>query len=50
MATIAPAPAQIPSTAAMIGCGAARIAFTSSPVMRVKAVSSLVSIVDRAGR
>ena len=44
MAMIAPAPAQMPSTAATIGCGAARIAFTSSPVMRVKAVSSLVSI------
>ena len=33
---IAPAPAQTPSTAATIGCGQARIAFTSSPVMRVK--------------
>ena len=44
MATIAPAPAQMPSTAATIGCGQARIALTRSPVMRVKAVSPLVSI------
>ena len=44
MAMIAPAPAQMPSTAAMIGCGQARIAFTRSPVMRVKAVRPLVSI------
>ena len=42
MATMAPAPAQTPSTAATIGCGAARMAFTSSPVMRVKAVRSFV--------
>ena len=35
MARIAPAPAQTPSTAAMIGCGQARIALTTSPVMRV---------------
>ena len=34
-AMIAPAPAQTPSTAATIGCGQARIAFTRSPVMRV---------------
>ncbi|MNC90424.1 hypothetical protein D3C83_65220 [compost metagenome] len=33
---MAPAPAQAPSTAATIGCGQARIAFTSAPVMRVK--------------
>ncbi len=44
MATIAPAPAQMPSTAAMIGCGQARIALTRSPVMRVKAVRPLVFI------
>ena len=36
MASIAPAPAQTPSIAAMIGCGQARIAETSAPVMRVK--------------
>ena len=41
---MAPAPAQMPSTAAMMGCGAARMAFTSSPVMRVKAVSPFVSM------
>ena len=40
MARIAPAPAQTPSTAAMIGCGHARIAFTRSPVMRVNASKS----------
>src|SRR5882724_12054074 len=39
-----PAPAQMPSTAATIGCGQARIALTRSPVMRVKAVRPLVSI------
>jgi len=44
MAMIAPAPAQMPSTAATVGCGQARIAFTRSPVMRVNAVSPLVSI------
>ena len=44
MATIAPAPAQMPSTAATIGCGEARIALTRSPVIRVKAVRPLVSI------
>jgi hypothetical protein len=47
IARIAPAPAQMPSTAATMGCGQARIAFTASPVMRVKAsrpgMSSLVS-------
>ena len=41
---IAPAPAQTPSIAAMIGCGQARIAFTTSPVMRVKSSSSTVFI------
>ena len=40
MARIAPAPAQTPSTAAMIGCGQARMAFTRSPVMRVNASNS----------
>ena len=44
IATIAPAPAQMPSTAAMTGCGQARIALTRSPVMRVKAVRPFVSI------
>ena len=44
MAMIAPAPAQMPSTAATIGCGQARIALTRSPVIRVNAVSPLVSI------
>ena len=34
-AIIAPAPAQMPSIAPMIGCGHWRIAFTRSPVMRV---------------
>ena len=33
---IAPAPAHTPSIAAMIGCGQARIALTSSPVILVK--------------
>ena len=41
---IAPAPAQTPSIAAMTGCGQARIALTSSPVIRVNFSSSLVSI------
>src|ERR1700710_1958004 len=44
IATIAPAPAQMPSTAATIGCGQARMALTKSPVMRVNAVRPLVSI------
>ena len=44
IAMIAPAPAQTPSIAAMIGCGHARIAFTTSPVMRVKSSSSTVFI------
>ena len=35
IARMAPAPAQTPSTAATIGCGQARMAFTRSPVMRV---------------
>ncbi|KAG0916435.1 hypothetical protein G6F31_021354 [Rhizopus arrhizus] len=39
-ATIAPAPAQTPSTAATMGCGQARMALTRSPVMRVKSSSS----------
>jgi hypothetical protein len=43
MATIAPAPAHTPSIAATIGCGQARIAFTSSPVMRVKRSNPAVS-------
>ncbi len=34
IAMMAPAPAQMPSTAATIGCGQARIALTRSPVMR----------------
>ena len=41
---IAPAPAHTPSIAAMIGCGQARIALTTSPVMRVKSSSSAVAI------
>src|ERR1700722_3591151 len=40
MARMAPAPAQIPSTAAMMGCGHLRIALTTSPVIRVKAMRS----------
>ena len=43
-ATIAPAPAQMPSTAATIGCGQWRIALTRSPVMRVNASSSGIAI------
>ncbi|MNH32506.1 hypothetical protein D3C79_929550 [compost metagenome] len=39
-AIIAPAPAQMPSTALITGCGHARIALTRSPVMRVKSSSS----------
>ncbi|MNT78249.1 hypothetical protein D3C72_2174670 [compost metagenome] len=39
-AIIAPAPAQMPSTALITGCGQARIALTRSPVMRVKSSSS----------
>gem|GEM_PF-5205476 len=44
MATMAPAPAQTPSTAATIGCGQARMALTRSPVMRVKASRPAMSI------
>ena len=44
MARIAPAPAQTPSTAAMTGCGQWRIAFTTSPVMRVNSRSSGIVI------
>ncbi len=44
MARIAPAPAHTPSTAAAIGCGHARIAFTRSPVMRVKASRPSIAI------
>ncbi len=44
MARMAPAPAQMPSTAAITGCGHLRIALTRSPVMRVKASSSGIFI------
>ena len=44
VAIAAPAPAQMPSTAAMTGCGQCRIAFTRSPVMRVKSSSPSMSI------
>jgi len=44
MARMAPAPAQTPSTAAMIGCGQARMALTRSPVMRVKFISPTMSM------
>ena len=50
MAMIAPAPAQTPSTAAMIGCGQARIARTRSPVMRVKSQQAAFSPSSSAGR
>ena len=40
MAMIAPAPAQTPSMAAINGWGQARMAFTRSPVIWVKASSS----------
>ena len=43
-AIIAPAPAHTPSTAATIGCGQCRIAFTRSPVIRVNARSSGIVI------
>ena len=39
-ASMAPAPVQTPSTAAMTGCGARFIALTVSPVMRVNASRS----------
>ncbi len=49
MARIAPAPAHTPSIAAMIGWGQARMAFTRSPVMRVKASRpGILSSVKRA--
>ncbi len=41
---MAPAPAHTPSTAAMIGCGQVRISFTRFPVMRVKAIRPVMSI------
>ncbi len=41
---IAPAPTHTPSTAAMIGLPQWSIAFTRSPVMRVKASSAFMSI------
>ena len=44
MAMIAPAPAQTPSTAAMTGCGQARMALTRSPVMRVNSSRPRASI------
>ena len=44
MATIAPAPTQTPSTAEMIGLPQPIIAFTRSPVMRVKAKSAFISM------
>ena len=42
MAMMAPAPAQTPSTAAITGCGQARIALTRSPVIAVNRNRSLV--------
>ena len=42
MAMMAPAPAQMPSTAAMIGCGQARMALTRSPVISVNRNRSVV--------
>ena len=44
---MAPAPTQTPSTAAMIGCGQARIALTRSPVMRVKSSRPFMSRVEQ---
>ena len=44
IATIAPAPTQMPSIAATIGCGQARIALTRSPVIRVKSSRPGMSI------
>ena len=41
---IAPAPAQMPSTAAITGCGQRRMASTRSPVIRVNSSSSGMSI------
>ena len=46
-AIIAPAPTQTPSTAAMTGCGQARMALTRSPVMRVKASRPFMSRVQQ---
>ena len=43
-AIIAPAPAQMPSMAATMGCGARFMALTRSPVMRVKRSSSGMGI------
>jgi len=43
IAMMAPAPAATPSTAAMMGCGHARIAFTSAPVRAVNWSSPFVS-------
>ena len=44
VAIAAPAPTQTPSIAAITGCGQARIAFTRSPVMRVKRSRPSMSI------
>ncbi len=44
MVRMAPAPTQIPFTAAITGWGQARIALTRSPVMRVKSSSSRMSM------
>ena len=43
-AIIAPAPAQMPSVAAITGCGQVLIALTKSPVMRVNASNSGIVI------
>ena len=46
-AIIAPAPAQIPSTAAMMGCGHKRMALINSPVMRVNSsISGMLILVS----
>ena len=44
MASIAPAPAQIPSTAAIAGCRQFLIALTKSPVILVKASNTFILI------
>ena len=44
IAMIAPAPMQTPSSAAMTGWGQPRIAFTRSPVIRVKRSNSGIAI------
>ena len=44
IARAAPAPAHTPSIAATIGCGQARIAATTAPVMRVNASSSGIAL------